>query len=338
MPVLSQVRTSLLSEGKTLPLVVEPKGQLDTDAWLDRSKGALTELLHQHGAILFRGFGVGSAEEFERFIVGASSDEWVEYREAATPRSHVAGHVFTATDYHPDHRIYLHNENSHVTSWPARLFFYCDRPPSVGGETPIADCRKVFARLAPVRDQFLEKAWKYVRSFGYGMGFSWQKVFGASTKAELAAYCRDNFMVEEWLDETHLRVMYRRWAALEHPVTHEDVWFNHGLFYNVWSLSAAQQPFVKAFGADKMPYNTYYGDGARIPDSVLQTLHDAYEAEKVKFRWQPGDVMMIDNMLAAHGRESYEGDRHILVGMTNLIRCEDIAEPSSYTLPASARA
>jgi alpha-ketoglutarate-dependent taurine dioxygenase len=316
------------------PLIVEPPSSPDdASRWVADHHEELTGALHRHGAILFKGFGVRDREEFENFIVAASSGEWVAYREAATPRSHVGGHIYTSTEFPPQYRIYLHNENSHVTTWPARLFFFCDTAPARGGQTPIADCRKIHAALDPrIRERFLRTGWLYKRTFGYGLGFSWQQVFNVGSKAELAQYCLENSMVAEWLDDKRLRVKYRRWSALRHPVTGDDVWFNHGLFYNVWNLTPDQQRFLASFGAAKMPYDTAYGDGAPIETSTLEHLHAAYESAKVLFDWRPGDVLMIDNMLAAHGREPYQGERRILVGMTGRIDCRSVADPRTYSI------
>lgn len=316
-----------------LPLVIEPSSEgVDANRWVAENHQELTDALHRHGAILFRGFDVHGREAFEDFIVAASSGEWVAYREAATPRSHVGGHIYTSTEFPPQYRIYLHNENSHVTTWPARLFFHCDVPPGSRGQTPIADCRKVYEALDPViRDRFVNRGWLYKRTFGYGLGFTWQQVFNVSSKDELARYCANNAMVAEWLSEKQLRVKYRRWAALRHPVTGENVWFNHGLFYNVWNLTPDQKRFLASFGASKMPYDTAYGDAALIDPDTLEHLHAAYESAKVMFDWQTGDVLMIDNMLTAHGREPYEGERRILVGMTGQIDCRSLADPAIYS-------
>ena len=57
------------------------------------------------------------------------------------------------------------------------------------------------------------------------------------------------------------------------------------------------------------------GDGADIEPAALDELRAAYDAETVTIPWQEGDIMMLDNMLAAHGREPYTPPRQIVVGM-----------------------
>ena len=46
-----------------------------------------------------------------------------------------------------------------------------------------------------------------------------------------------------------------------------------------------------------------------------EELRKAYRQETVAFPWETGDVLMLDNMLVAHGRESYSGPRKILAAM-----------------------
>jgi len=48
----------------------------------------------------------------------------------------------------------------------------------------------------------------------------------------------------------------------------------------------------------------------------LDEIRHLYERQRIVFSWQKNDVLLLDNMLVAHGRASYCGPRKIMVGMT----------------------
>lgn len=52
---------------------------------------------------------------------------------------------------------------------------------------------------------------------------------------------------------------------------------------------------------------------ARHPVTVA--LRDAYQRARTSFPWRPGDILLIDNMLTAHGRAAFTGPRQVLVAM-----------------------
>jgi alpha-ketoglutarate-dependent taurine dioxygenase len=317
------VKTDYLSPDAQLPLVVEPavKG-LNLVAWAGTNKQFIESSLYKHAGILFRDFGVGTATEFEQFMI-AICGELLEYKERSSPRSQVGGRVYTSTDYPAEENIFLHNENSYQQTWPMKIFFYCARAAHKGGETPIADCRKVYERISQqTRQRFIDKGWMYVRNFGDSFGLPWQVVFQTPSKAEVEAHCRANDIEVKWKPGDRLRTRAVRRAAVSHPRTGEMVWFNHATFFHVNTLQEGMRDFlVSEFDQEELPANTFYGDGSPIEESVLEELRAAYRAETVSFKWQEGDVLMLDNMLAAHGRASYEGPRKVLVGM---------AEPMSW--------
>nr|QEO74428.1 Dioxygenase TauD/TfdA [uncultured bacterium] len=310
------IHTGFLND-RELPLVVEPSlRSVDLIDWLRSNMELVHRKLLQHGGILFRGFGLKGNEGFARFLE-ATSIPLMHYREGATPRNQVGEKVYTSTEFPADQRIALHNELNYVQTWPTKIWFYCLTAPAVGGETPIADVRRVFDRLRPeVRDPFVEKGWMLIRNFGDGFGPSWQSSYRVQDRQQLEEYLRSADVPFEWKDGDRVRTRQVRPAIARHPKTGETVWFNHVAFWHVSSLEPKlRQELLSEFGEKGLPYNTFYGDGTRIPDAVVAELRDAYDAETVQFPWQEGDVLMLDNMLVAHGRSPFSGPRLILTSM-----------------------
>jgi len=314
------VRTSYQTAEARLPLVMEPGVDgIDLCAWAERNLEPLNASLLEHGGILFRGFSLKTVDGFEQFIQLVSSGA-LEYRERSSPRSQVRGKIYTSTDYPADQSIFLHNENSYQSAWPLKIFFFCQTAPARGGETPLADCRKVLALIDPkIVDRFREKKVMYVRNFGAGVGLSWQTTFQTDDKDELETYCRRAGIEVEWKGANRLRTRQVREAVAIHPLTDEAVWFNHAAFFHVSTLDLAIGEAIKAqFDQEDLPHNTYYGDGSPIEPETMDAIREAYLRADVRFSWRNGDLLMLDNMLVAHGRAPFQGPREILVGMADL--------------------
>jgi alpha-ketoglutarate-dependent taurine dioxygenase len=313
------VSTGQLQPEKPLPLVVRPavKG-LELATWAANNRAFIDGALLKHGGILFRDFNVKSAGQFSQFM-RAVTDELLEYNERSSPRTEVSDNVYTSTDYPAAHSIFVHNENSYQRVWPMRIFFYCATPADAGGETPIADCRRVFARLTPrLRERFAEKRWMYVRNFGDGLGLPWETVFQTTERAVVEEHCGRSGIEAKWKDGGRLRLRAVRPAVRKHPRTGEPVWFNHATFFHITTLEReAQEVLLAEYAEDDLPTNTFYGDGSPIEPEVLEELREAYRQETIVFPWQAGDILLLDNMLAAHGRSPYAGARKILVGMAD---------------------
>lgn len=310
-----------LQPDRSLPLVIRPTVKnLNANAWVSSNREKIETQLHRYGAILFRDFPLSTPDDFRAFVASVS-ERLIDYKERTSPRSEVGQQVYTSTDYPSQYEIFPHNEHSYAQVFPRRLFFFCERPADVGGRTPIGDCRKVLGRLpASVTRRFAERRWMYVRNFGSGVGLSWRTTFQTEDRSLVEEYCRRSNVEFEWLDNDRLRTRQIRDAVIKHPSTNELCWFNHATFFHVSTLEpSVRDPLIKEFAREDLPNNTYYGDGGEIEEDTLAALREAYKSEMIEFDWQPGDVLMVDNILTAHARTSYQGDRRILVAMTDPI-------------------
>jgi alpha-ketoglutarate-dependent taurine dioxygenase len=329
------VDVSQVAPDQSIPVLVrQRRPSTDLIGLAEECRSRIDALLAESGAILFRGFHVNSPEEFARFI-GAAAGPPLEYTERSSPRSVVARNVYTSTDFPAEYAIFLHNENSYQANWPMRLFFLCTLPAENGGETPIADCRKIYRRVDPdVRATFERRGIMYVRNFSDTFGLSWQTVFQTSDKREVEDYCTAHELTFAWKSDGGLRTTRVGRAIAHHPVTGEPLWFNHAAFFHVTTLDPdIRDGLLRQVAAADLPNNTYYGDGGEIEPEVMDHLRDAYTKETVAFSWQHNDILLIDNMLVAHGRAPYSGPRRVLVGMAQ-------SAPEAATLekrtPASA--
>jgi alpha-ketoglutarate-dependent taurine dioxygenase len=295
---------------------------IDLATWAAEQKEWIESRLAAHGGILFRGFGVSSAAALDRVMAAIARDP-LAYKERSSPRHLVSGNVYTSTEHPPDQAIFLHNENSYQHVWPRRVFFCCVTPAETGGATPVADTRRVFARIDPaIRKRFMKRQLLYVRNFGDGLGLPWQVVFQTGDRTAVEHYCRSAGIMWAWRDDHRLTTRQLRPAVAKHPRTGELVWFNHATFFHVSTLDASiREALLAQFREEELPNNTYYGDGRPIEASVMDELRGAYTEATRTFPWETGDLLLLDNMLMAHAREPFTGPRSILVGL---------ADPSSW--------
>lgn len=301
---------------RELPLVLEAETPAVLAVWLQDERDWVRGQVASTGAVLLRGFATSGLTDFED-AARTVSGELLEDEEQSSPRTAVAANVYTSTDYPASETIFLHNENSYAATWPLKLYFHCVEPAQEGGETPLADVRKVLGRIDPeVRRGFEARGWMAVRNFREGLGVPWQTVFGTDDRGEVDRYCTNHAIESEWRDDGSLRTKAIRAAVHRHPETGEEVWFNHLTFWHVTTLPPlVRDALLATFPEDELPTNTYYGDGGSIEPEVLDHLRSAYLAEEVAIPWRHGDLLIVDNMLAAHGRRPYTGTRKIVVAM-----------------------
>jgi alpha-ketoglutarate-dependent taurine dioxygenase len=316
--VPSPVTWERMASGSEIPILIKPIGDaVDLVGWATEHRALVASRLLEHGALLFRGFKVTTPEQLHAFVRATSTGPLLEYKDRSTPRYEVGAGLYVSTIYPADQRIHPHNEGTYWKTWPLKVYFCCLRAASRGGETPIADVRKVYDRIDPsIREQFRQKHVMYVRNYHPGIGLTWQDAFQTQDPAVVEQYAAQNQIQIEWIG-TQLRTRQIRPAIRIHPTTGQPIWFNHAAFFHVTSLDPeTQDALVSSYGEESLPYNTYFGDGSPIDPAIVAHIREAYAAEKRMFPWQHGDVLLLDNMTVAHAREPYAGDRHVIVAMT----------------------
>ena len=311
------VRFANLAPNQAIPALAQPATSgVSLIEWIHEHRETIQKNIAERAAILFRGFEVRGQSEFESvfdYIFGHKLD----YVYRTTPRTQVGKGVYTATEYPPRVSIPFHNENSYQRDWPMRLAFFCVKPADQGGETPIANSVRVTARIdGAIREKFQRKKVMYVRNYRPGFDIPWQTVFQTENKEEVEAYCQQHGIDCEWKGSDWLRTRQICHAIAIHPKTRQAIWFNQAHLFHVSSLDErTRRGLLSLYGEEGLPRNSYYGDGAPIEEEVLANVRDAYSGEASVFQWSPNDLLLLDNMLVAHGRNPYKGERKILVSM-----------------------
>jgi hypothetical protein len=299
-----------------LPALRPPDGGCDTAAWLAEHRSLVWDTVERQGAMLLRGFAIETAREFERAVLALTTELNADYWDLPR-RAPGCRYVQDATEYPSSRAILFHNEASHTPSWPRYIWFYCERPPAAGGETPLARCDLILDRLpADVRSQFIGRGLRYVRNFVPALDTPWERFFGTDDPSAVASRCAALGIDLSWSDDGSLRTITQRPAVAQHP-RRGSVFFNQILLHHPVCLDAAtREALVDLLGPDGLPRTIAFGDGGPIPDGIVELVLAATVETAFCFEWQAGDVLMVDNVAIAHGRRAFEGDRCVRVALS----------------------
>jgi alpha-ketoglutarate-dependent taurine dioxygenase len=321
------IKTTYLQEGDTFLLEIQPLADnVDLVDWAKSNREFIENELLKHGAILFRGFQTNTVTEFENFAGAVCPNLFGDYGDL--PRTGEGNKVYGSTPYPADKAILFHNESSHLHCWPLKIWFFCVQPAQQGGETPIIDCRKAYKIIpAKLREKLAQKQFMYVRNYTNNLDVSWQDFFRTSDKSVVEDYCRQAGISFEWYEEDSLITRQVRPALAVHPKTGESVFFNQIQLHHIAYLDVkTRESLLSLFDEKQLPRNVYYGDGTPIEDDVIAEINQVYQQSQTSFPWRKGDILMLDNMLCAHGRSPYIGQRKIVVAMGEMIHSNNVAQ------------
>jgi len=296
----------------------ESAGTRDLAGWLAAlGSDRLIQMLIDRKALVFRGFGV-TPESIEPVLEQLVPDR-LPYVHGNSPRTRVSRNLYTSTEYPQRFTISMHNELSYARRWPARLAFYCEKAAESGGATPVLDGALWLNSLdAEVRDAFADGV-RYVQNLhdGYGFGKSWQDTFETDDRKAVEEYLKDSETEWEWGPEG-IRITQYRAATTKHPVTGTEVWFNQADQWHPAGLGdETASELYDILEPDQFPQYVTFTNGSPIPDAYVEQIQSRALACAIDVDWRAGDVLLIDNVLTAHGRRPFKGTRRVLVAMSD---------------------
>jgi hypothetical protein len=289
-------------------------------AYYRENKNKIDSLLLSSGAVKFSGVRIDSTETFQ-YIVDAISDKFLNYIDGTSPRTKLTGHVYTSTEYDASQRITMHNELSYSAKWPNKLFFSCLLPAETGGETLLADGREMVQRMnQEIVAEIEKRGVVYIRNLhgGNGVGTSWKAAFETEDKAVLENYCKALDIQLEWHDDDNVRLKQFSPGILEHRVTKEKVWFNQIDQFHPYQLGQELYDAMNEIYASPEEFPTYvtFGDGGTISEQIVEEILKTSESITLAPPWQKNELLIVENVLVSHGRNSYTGQRKVLVAMS----------------------
>src|SRR5688500_8877327 len=308
----------------TAPIVLaEASG--DAMSWAAEHRDALRAVVAEHGSVLVRGLGLRDAAEVSAVCPQLATTGLMIEREAFAARQVYADGVYSSATWPANQPMCMHHELSYTLEFPGLMLFACLHAPTSGGATAVADSRAVLNALpAELVARFERDGWMLTRSYNDEIGATVAEAFGTDDRSAVESYCHANAIGFEWQPDGGLRTRQRRSAVVLHPVTGQRCWFNQIAFLNEWTIDPEVREYlVEMYGADGLPFNTWFGNGDPIGADVVLLLNQIYEANTVREPWQAGDLMLVDNIRTAHSREAYEGPREVLVGMADPVRLAD---------------
>ena len=285
-------------------------------AWVVDQMDSLTQRLATSGTLLFRGFPLASADDFDRFVIAFQYPNFT-YAESLSNavRINKTERVFTANEAPSSVRIHFHHEMAQTPIYPSRLFFFCQNPADSGGATPLCRSDVLLDKLREVEPQFVadceQKGLKYsnvmpgVDDASSGMGRSWQSTFGTDSRTDAEARLAQLGYSWQWLDSDCLRVTTPVLPAVRELGNGRRSFFNQ--------LIAASQGWKDKRNDPSRAIT--HGDGSPLNVAAVQAACDISEELSFDVPWQSGDVALVDNYSVMHGRRPFTGTRKILASL-----------------------
>jgi len=318
-----EVRTLSLPDqqeykGQPFPLALEVKTNSlkEACAWACNNTADIEAQASEHGAVLLRGLPLASLEDFDAVVTAFGFPNFSyedslsnAYRINYTPR------VFSANEAPPEVTIFLHHEMAQTPIYPSKLFFFCQNAPDEGGATPICRSDILWERLCEQHVDFAaacrDKGLKYSLTMAgeadkdSGMGRSWQSTFNADSQDAAETRMTALGYTWQWQDNGDLRATTPVLPAVRDLGDGRTSFFNQLIAaFNGWKDTRNDPSKAITFGDDTPLDSADVAKASALADGVTFDIP-----------WQDGDLALVDNYTAMHGRRTFTGTRKVLASL-----------------------
>lgn len=301
-------------DSKNFPTIILNDGSVqtlaDAEAWVNENKGAIKKELANTGAVLFRGFPITDAQSYDGFFSAFGYDNFT-YKESLSNavRINHTERVFTANEAPQNVEIYLHNEMAQTPFYPNIISLFCESAAQEGGETILCRSDLIYQKLhskEPELTEKLERAGvKYTTLMPVsddpetGQGRSWKGTLSVTSVSEAEKKLESLGYVWQWMDDGSLKAQTAALPAIRSLDDGRKVFFNQIIAaFSGWK------------GVKENPSSALcFGDNTGFSKDFLNTIVDIAKQHSYNVSWQDGDVAVVDNNLAMHGRLPFSGDR-----------------------------
>jgi len=308
---------------RVFPLALAPTHPVKTAeaacSQVHAEKNELLALARNHGALLIRGLPLRTDHDFDAFVQAFDLPNFPYKKSLSNAvRINRTERVFTANEAPPETFIPLHHEMAQTPLYPERLFFFCELAAESGGTTPVCHSGTLWDKLESEQPEFAGACATHGLKYTHvmppendaasGLGRSWRSTFGVKIREDAEARMSGLGYSWEWLDGECLRTTTPVLPAmLEIPSSDGTIktFFNQliAAFYG-WKDSRNDPSRAITFG-----------NGDFIDPADIQAATELAESCTFDIPWQDGDVALIDNRIAMHGRKPFRGTRKILASL-----------------------
>ena len=305
-------------DGQAFPLGIDVAAESldEACAWVTGAAPELSRLAGEHGAVLVRGLPLAKPEEFDAVVsaLGYPNFSYADslsnaYRINHTPR------VFSANEAPAEVTIFLHHEMAQTPFYPSKLIFFCQVAAEEGGATPVCRSDILWERLKVEYGAFAAdcetKGLRYTNVMPgeadaeSGMGRSWQSTLSADNREAAEVRLAKLGYTWAWQANGDLSVTTPVLPAVRRLANGRTSFFNQLIAaFNGWKDTRNDPSRAIRFGDGSLLNPTDVAAASAVADELTFDIP-----------WQQGDIALVDNYVAMHGRRTFEGTRKVLASL-----------------------